>query len=66
VALPDGLAFDAAGNLHIACYEPSQMLRVTPDGTVVCLIRGEEVHLLCHPTNLAFRDNVQFTTNLGR
>jgi hypothetical protein len=66
VALPDGLAFDAAGNLHIACYEPSQMLRVTPDGTVVCLIRGEEAHLLCHPTNLAFRDNVQFTTNLGR
>jgi hypothetical protein len=42
------------------------MLRVAPEGTVVGLIRGEEAHLLCHPTNLAFRDNVQFTTNLGR
>jgi len=65
-ALPDGLAFDAAGNLYVACYEPSQVLRVAPDGVVECLIRDEEAHLLCHPTNLAFRDNVLFTTNLGR
>jgi sugar lactone lactonase YvrE len=65
-ALPDGLAFDAEGNLYVACYEPSQVLRVTPDGAVECLIRDEEAHLLCHPTNLAFRDNVLFTTNLGR
>jgi len=42
------------------------VLRVTPDGTVECLIRDEEAHLLCHPTNLAFRGNVLFTTNLGR
>ncbi len=65
-ALPDGLAFDAEGNLYVACYEPSQVLRVTPDGTVECLIRDEEAHLLCHPTNLAFRHNVLFTANLGR
>jgi sugar lactone lactonase YvrE len=64
--LPDGLAFDAAGNLYVACYEPSQVLRVASDGTVVCLIRDEEAHLFCHPTNLAFRDDVLFTTNLGR
>jgi hypothetical protein len=42
------------------------VLRVAPDGTVACLIRDEEAHLLCHPTNLAFRGNVLFTTNLGR
>ena len=42
------------------------MLRVAPDGVVECLIRDEEAHLLCHPTNLAFRDNVLFTANLGR
>jgi gluconolactonase len=64
--LPDGLAFDTGGNVYVACYEPSQVLRVAPDGTVVRLIRDEEAHLLCHPTNLAFRENVLFTTNLGR
>jgi NAD(P)-dependent dehydrogenase (short-subunit alcohol dehydrogenase family) len=45
---------------------PSQVLRVAPDGTVVCPIRDEEAHLFCHPTNLAFRGNILFTTNLGR
>ena len=64
--LPDGLAFDAAGNLYVACYEPSQVLRVAPNGAVVRLIWDEEAHLFCHPTNLAFRGNVLFTTNLGR
>jgi gluconolactonase len=64
--LPDGLAFDTAGNLYVACYEPSQVLRVALDGTVARLIWDEEAHLLCHPTNLAFRGNVLFTTNLGR
>jgi sugar lactone lactonase YvrE len=44
-----GMAFDAEGNLYVACYEPSQVIRVTPDGTVECLIRDEEAHLLCHP-----------------
>jgi gluconolactonase len=64
--LPDGLAFDTAGNLYIGCYEPSQVLRLTPDGTVECFIGDEEAHLFCHPTNLAFRDSTLFTTNLGR
>ena len=64
--LPDGLAFDTEDNLYVACYEPSQVLRIAPDGTVVRLIRDEEAHLFCHPTNLAFRGNVLFTTNLGR
>jgi gluconolactonase len=65
-ALPDGLAFDTAGNMYVGCYEPSKVLRVAPDGTVECLIRDKEAHLLCHPTNVAFRDNVLFTANLGR
>jgi gluconolactonase len=64
--LPDGLAFDTAGNLYVGCYEPSQVLHVVPDGTVARLIGDEEAHLFCHPTNLAFRGNVLFTTNLGR
>jgi gluconolactonase len=42
------------------------VLSVTSEGTVVCPIRDEEAHLFCHPTNLAFRGNILFTTNLGR
>lgn len=64
--LPDGLAFDTVGNLYVACYEPSQVLRVSTDGTVARFIGDEEAHLFCHPTNLAFRDGTLFTTNLGR
>ncbi|HZA45005.1 MAG TPA: SMP-30/gluconolactonase/LRE family protein [Rubrobacter sp.] len=64
--LPDGLAFDTGGNLYVACYEPSQVLRVATDGTVARLIGDEEAHLFCHPTNLAFRGSTLFTTNLGR
>jgi len=64
--LPDGLAFDTAGNLYVACYEPSQVLRISPEGNVERLIGDEEAHLFCHPTNLAFRGSTLFTTNLGR
>jgi gluconolactonase len=64
--LPDGLAFDSAGNLYVGCYEPSQVLRVDPGGTVERLIWDEEAHLLCHPTNLAFRGSTFFTSNFGR
>jgi gluconolactonase len=64
--LPDGLAFDTAGNLYVACYEPSQVLRISPEGKVERLIGDEEAHLFCHPTNLAFRGSTLFTANLGR
>ncbi|MGH3146634.1 MAG: SMP-30/gluconolactonase/LRE family protein, partial [Rubrobacter sp.] len=64
--LPDGLAFDTAGYLYVACYEPSQVLRVSPGKSVERLIGDEEAHLFCHPTNLAFRGSTLFTTNLGR
>jgi gluconolactonase len=64
--LPDGLAFDVAGNLYVGCYEPSQVLRVDSAGNSACLVRDEEAHLLCHPTNLAFRGTTLFTANLGR
>jgi gluconolactonase len=64
--LPDGLAFDTEGNLYVACYEPSQVLRISPDGAVSRFVGDEEAHLFCHPTNLAFRGSTLFTTNLGR
>jgi gluconolactonase len=65
-AWPDGLAFDVAGNLYVGCYEPSQVLRVDPDGRVEVLFREWSAHLLAHPTNLAFRGTTMFTANLGR
>ncbi len=61
--LPDGLAFDTVGNLYVACYEPSQVLRVSTDGTVARFIGDEEAHLFCHPTNLAFREGTSLLRN---
>ena len=64
--LPDGLAFDADGRLYVACYEPSQILRIELDGTVSVLLHDEQAHLLCHPTNVAFRGTELIAANLGR
>lgn len=65
-SLPDGLAFDRHGNLYVGCYEPSQVLRVDPGGTVEVLYRDVTAHMLAHPTNVAFRGATMFTANLGR
>ncbi|TCO55888.1 SMP-30/gluconolactonase/LRE family protein [Actinocrispum wychmicini] len=64
--VPDGLAFGPDGLLYIACYEPSQILRVQPDGTVATVLADPTAHLLCHPTNIAFRGTTLFAANLGR
>jgi sugar lactone lactonase YvrE len=64
--LPDGLVLDDAGRLYVCCYEPSRVCRATPDGTVEILIDDPEAHMLCHPTNGAFRGTELFTSNLGR
>ncbi|MGH3089503.1 MAG: SMP-30/gluconolactonase/LRE family protein [Rubrobacteraceae bacterium] len=64
--LPDGLAFDAEGNLYVSCYEPSRIYKVSPDGRIELLIDDPEAHTLCHPTNCAFRGGELFASNLGR
>jgi sugar lactone lactonase YvrE len=64
--LPDGLAFDADGRLYVACYEPSQILRIEPGGAVTPVLHDEQAHLLCHPTNVAFRGTQLIAANLGR
>lgn len=64
--LPDGIAFDAAGALFVACYEPSRILRVDPAGRVDLYAEDPHAGLLCHPTNIAFRGDSLFTANLGR
>jgi gluconolactonase len=63
---PDGLAFDESGNLYIACYEPSQIMRLTPDGELETYVSDPTAHTLCHPTNCAFRGDQLFVANLGR
>ena len=65
-ALPDGLALDRAGTLYIACYEPSQILRLRLHGELERLVADPEAHTLCHPTNCAFRGSELLIANLGR
>lgn len=65
-AMPDGLAFGPDGALYVGCYEPSAILRVTPGGEVGRLVHDETAHVLCRPTNLAFRGATLFAANLGR
>ena len=64
--LPDGLAFDDAGNLFVSCYEPSRVLRIERGGKVTVYIEDPSAHLLAHPTNIAFDGPLLYTANLGR
>lgn len=52
--VPDGLAFDAAGNLYIACYTPDIIYRLAPDGTLATLVDDWTGTILATPTNVAF------------
>jgi sugar lactone lactonase YvrE len=65
--VPDGIAFGPDGGLYVGCYEPSQVLRVDlGTGAVATVLADPTAHLLCHPTNLAFRGTQLFVSNLGR
>ncbi|WCB94858.1 Virginiamycin B lyase [Baekduia alba] len=65
-ALPDGLALDADGRIYVACYEPSEILRIDPGGAVRLLVVDPTAHTLCHPTNVALADGTLYAANLGR
>jgi gluconolactonase len=65
-ALPDGVAFGPDGLLYVACYEPSQLMRIEPSGEPRLLVHDTTAHVLAHPTNIAFREDLLLSANLGR
>lgn len=68
-SVPDGIAFDQAGNLYVSCYAPNKIYKIAPDRTISTLIDDWEAHTLCNPTNIAFGGqhfDQLYTANLGR
>ncbi len=67
--VPDGLAFDTAGNLYVSCYRPDTIYRYTPKGKLEVLAEDYEGTAMAAPTNVAFcgKDLDMFlSTNIGR
>ena len=67
--VPDGMAFDANGNLYVTTYASNCIYRVRPDRQVNLLCQDVENLLLCQPTNCAFGGanfDQLFVGNLGR
>lgn len=67
--VPDGLAFDSAGNLYISCYRPDRIYRLSPQGVLDIWADDPAGTALAAPTNLAFAGpelNQLVVANLGR
>ncbi|WP_084074444.1 SMP-30/gluconolactonase/LRE family protein [Demequina sp. NBRC 110052] len=64
--VPDGLTYGPDGALYVACYYPSVILRLEPDGSVTTVFEDPIGHTLSNPTNLVFRGTDAFIANLGR
>ena len=67
--VPDGVAFDAAGNLFISCYTPDIIFRFSPQGDLKVLTQDPLHVTLASPTNIAFCGEDRRTlvcANLGR
>jgi len=52
--VPDGLAFDAAGNLYVTCYASHRLYCVSPAGVVEVLAEDSDGATLNEPTNCCF------------
>jgi len=67
--VPDGMAFDAHGNLLVTCYASDNVYKVTPRGKVSLLAWDPQGVMIARPTNLAFGgpnfDQI-YLANLGR
>lgn len=53
-AIPDGLAFDIAGNLFVGCYTPDVVYKLSPDRRLSIFLEDWESTVLSSPTNIAF------------
>ncbi len=66
---PDGVAFDADGNLYVCCYASDEIWRIGPDRQKTLLAHDRWGIILGRPTNLAFGgtnfDEI-YVANLGR
>ena len=66
--VPDGLAFDAQGNLWISLYRPDALYRLSPKGQLEVFVEDWRGMRLCSPTNLAFcgpKLDIIVTASLG-
>jgi gluconolactonase len=52
--VPDGVAFDVAGDLYISLYNPNIIYRFTTKGELITLYDDWEQLMLVAPTNIAF------------
>jgi gluconolactonase len=52
--IPDGVAFDTAGNLFISCYSPDIIYKLSPAGELTVLAQDHERVTFASPTNIAF------------
>lgn len=67
--VPDGAAFDAAGNLYVTCYASDNIYRVSARGKVQLLAYDPAGTMIARPTNIAFGGadfDQMFFANLGR
>jgi gluconolactonase len=67
--IPDGLAFDVAGNLYVSCYASDNIFRVSPEREVTLLAYDRAGTTLARPTNIAIggpAGDELFVANLGR
>lgn len=64
--IPDGLAFLDTREFLVSLYEPSALMQSGGNQGVRLPAHDETAHVMCHPTNIAFRGNELFTANLGR
>lgn len=67
--VPDGLAFDLAGNLYCSCYAPSRIYKIDSDRKATIFVEDVTSHTLSNCTNIAFGGtqlDTLFASNLGR
>jgi gluconolactonase len=67
--VPDGLAFDTAGNLYVSCYASDNIYRISSDRAVTLIAYDRDGTTLARPTNIAFGgpgNEYLYVANLGR